>query len=205
MDNLQKLHWEKVYETKKPNEVSWTQPVPKTSLNFIHSYQLPKTASIIDVGGGDSNLVDHLLDEGFTNLTILDISTKALDNAKQRLGERAKKVNWIVSDITSFEPATTYDLWHDRAAFHFLTTKEQVEKYITIAERAVKKYMILATFSETGPKKCSGLDVQQYNEETLELMLNNGFVKLKCVTEDHITPFNTAQNFLFCSFKKRSM
>jgi ubiquinone/menaquinone biosynthesis C-methylase UbiE len=203
MENLQKLHWEKVYETKKPNEVSWTQLVPKTSLNFIHSFQLPKTASIIDVGGGDSNLIDHLLDEGFTDLTVLDISARALDNAKQRLGERAKKVNWIVSDITSFEPATSYDVWHDRATFHFLTTKMQVEKYIAIAERAVKKYMIIATFSESGPKKCSGLDVQQYNEEKLEMTLNNGFVKLKCAAEDHITPFNTAQNFLFCSFKKR--
>ena len=205
MGDLQKLHWEKVYETKKSKEISWTQLVPQTSLNFIHSYHLPKTASIIDVGGGDSNLVDHLLDEGFTNLTVLDISARALDNAKQRLGAKAEKVTWIVSDIISFEPTTTYDVWHDRATFHFLTTKEQLEKYIKVVERSVKGYMIIATFSEVGPEKCSGLDVQQYSEEKLETILNNRFLKLHCITEDHITPFNTTQNFLFCSFKKRNI
>ena len=205
MGDLQKLHWEKVYETKKSKEISWTQLVPQTSLNFIHSYHLPKTASIIDVGGGDSNLVDHLLDEGFTNLTVLDISARALDNAKQRLGAKAEKVTWIVSDIISFEPTTTYDVWHDRATFHFLTTKEQIEKYIKVVERSVKGYMIIATFSEVGPEKCSGLDVQQYSEEKLETILNNRFLKLHCITEDHITPFNTTQNFLFCSFKKRNI
>jgi len=205
MGDLQKLHWEKVYETKKSKEVSWTQPVPQISLNFIHSYHLPKTASIIDVGGGDSNLVDHLLDEGFTNLTVLDISARALDNAKQRLGAKAEKVTWIVSDIISFEPTTTYDVWHDRATFHFLTTKEQIEKYIKVAERSVKGYMIIATFSDTGPKKCSGLPVHQYDQEKLETILNNRFLKLHCITEDHITPFNTTQNFLFCSFKKRNI
>lgn len=203
MQESQKSHWEKVYETKNSNEVSWTQTVPQTSLDFIHSFNLPKTASIIDVGGGDSRLADHLLEEGFTNLTVLDISEKAITKAKQRLGDKADKINWIVSDITLFEPKTKFDVWHDRAAFHFLTSKEQVEKYINIAEKSVSGYIIIGTFSETGPKKCSGLDIQQYSDEKLESILSNGFIKLKCFTEDHTTPFNTKQNFLFCSFKKK--
>jgi trans-aconitate methyltransferase len=204
MSNSAKQHWEKVYETKSPEEVSWTQAIPQTSLDFIHSFQLPKTASIIDVGGGDSKLVDHLLEEGFENITVLDISAKALDKAKQRLGEKANKVNWIVSDIISYDPENSFYVWHDRAAFHFLTQKEDAEKYIKLVQKIVTGYLIIATFSDSGPKKCSGLNVHQYNEETLEALLKNGFQKLRCIREDHLTPFNTTQNFLFCSFKKRS-
>ena len=125
-------HWETVYETKNPSEVSWTQENPKTSLDLIHSFGLPKTAKIIDVGGGDSRLVDFLLEEGFENISVLDISAKALEKAKTRLGAKADKVNWIVSDITEFKPTTTYDLWHDRAAFHFLTSEEDISKYLNI-------------------------------------------------------------------------
>ena len=197
-----KEHWEKVYATKQPNEVSWTQDIPKTSLDFVHSFNLPKTANIIDVGGGDSKLVDYLLDEGFENITVLDISEKALQRAQQRLGDKAKKVKWIASDITEFHPTTTYDFWHDRAAFHFLTTKDEINSYLTTAQQAVKGFMTIGTFSDKGPKKCSGLDVHQYNEEELQEQLNLGFEKIKCVTEDHTTPFNTTQNFLFCSFKR---
>ena len=204
MENSAKLHWEKVYETKSPAEVSWTQDMPTTSLDFIHSFDLPKTASIIDVGGGESMLVDHLLEEGFKNITVLDISAKALEKAKQRLGEEADKVNWVVNDITCYEPENKFDLWHDRATFHFLTSKEQVKKYINIVERFVQGYLIIATFSDSGPKKCSGLDIHQYNEETLDALLQNNFSKLHCKREDHLTPFNTKQNFLYCSFKRRN-
>ena len=123
-----KKHWETVYETKKPDQVSWSQEIPKTSLEFIHSFGLEKTAKIIDIGGGDSKLVDYLLDEGFENVTVLDISAKSLEKARNRLGEKANKVNWIVSDITEFEPNMTFDVWHDRATFHFLTTPEQKKK-----------------------------------------------------------------------------
>mgnify|MGYP000862609018 CR=1 FL=1 len=203
MDTTRK-HWETVYETKNPGQVSWTQDVPKTSLAFIHSFGLPKTAKIIDVGGGDSKLADFLLDEGFENITVLDISAKALEKAKQRLGDRAAKVNWIVSDITTFQPRTTYDVWHDRATFHFLTTKEQVSKYMDIARKSVTGFLIIGTFSDQGPKKCSGLDIKQYTEETMTAELQNGFEKIRCVTEDHITPFDTKQNFLFCSFKRQT-
>ena len=202
MHSNRKTHWETVYETKEPNQVSWTQEIPKTSLDFIKDFNLLKNAKIIDVGGGDSKLVDFLLDECYTNITVLDISAKALEKARMRLGKKAESVTWIVSDITEFEPTTKYDLWHDRAAFHFLTSKAEKKKYFEIVEKSVEGYLILGTFSENGPKKCSGLDIQQYSEESLGSIFENGFQKLRCLTQDHQTPFETVQNFLFCSFKK---
>ena len=200
-------HWDKIYSTKQPNEVSWTQEVPKTSLDFVHNANLDKSASIIDIGGGDSKLVDFLLDEGFENISVLDISEQALTRAKQRLGKKATKVIWILSDITEFQPTISYDFWHDRATFHFLITKTQIVKYLSTARQAVKEYgfLTIGTFSKDGPKKCSGLDIKQYSEETLTAELENGFEKIRCVTEDHITPFNTTQNFLFCSFKRHDV
>ncbi|MCU7551761.1 class I SAM-dependent methyltransferase [Chitinophagaceae bacterium LB-8] len=202
MSNHSKAHWEKIYETKLPNELSWTQEIPTTSLQFIHSFNLPKTAKIIDIGGGDSKLVDYLLAEGFDDITVLDISEHALQRAKDRLGERALQVKWVVSDITEFKPERTYDIWHDRATFHFLTTPEKVSKYLDIAKSAVNSYMIICTFSSNGPQKCSGLQIKQYNEQDLTKELQPVFTKIRCITEDHITPFNTAQNFLFCSFRR---
>jgi cyclopropane fatty-acyl-phospholipid synthase-like methyltransferase len=198
-----KKHWETVYETKQAHEVSWTQEIPKTSLDFIHSFHLPKSSKIIDIGGGDSKLVDYLLNEGFEDITVLDISEKALNKAKDRLGEKAKIVHWIVSDIDKFETDTVYDVWHDRATFHFLTTKNQVSHYLATAKKAVKSYMLIATFSENGPKKCSGLEIKQYSEPELQEQLDGGFEKIKCIHEDHRTPFNTTQNFLFCSFRSK--
>lgn len=199
-----KKHWEAVYENKQPHEVSWTQDVPSTSLDFIHGFNLPKTAKIIDIGGGDSKLVDFLLEEGFENITVLDISENALERAKKRLGTVADKVKWVVSDITEFEPDSLYDFWHDRATFHFLSKPEQIAKYISVANNAVSSYMTIGTFSENGPKKCSGLEIRQYTEMQLQTELSVAFDKIRCITEDHITPFNTTQNFLFCSFKKRA-
>lgn len=199
----QKKHWETVYETKNPDQVSWTQEVPQTSLDFIAACGLPKSAQIIDIGGGDSKLVDCLLALGYENITVLDISAKALDKAKLRLGDKANCVTWIVSDVTTFEPTVTYDIWHDRAAFHFLTTPAQVDKYLSIVRKFVNGFLIIGTFSENGPLKCSGLHIQQYNETSLSNAFKNGFSKIQCLTEDHTTPFNTTQNFLFCSFKKK--
>lgn len=201
MENTNKNHWETVYETKQPNQVSWTQEVPKTSLDFIHSFNCPKNAKIIDVGGGDSKLVDCLLEEGYQNITVLDISEKALERAKSRLGEKANQVTWIASDIENFEPKEKYDIWHDRATFHFLTKKEQVTKYLSIAKKAINGFLTIGTFSDNGPEKCSGLQIKQYSENDLQSVLKDGFEKIKCITEDHLTPFNTKQNFLFCSFK----
>ena len=197
-----KEHWEKVYSTKEPHEVSWTQELPKTSIDFIHSLNLKKDESIIDIGGGDSKLVDTLLFEGYTNITVLDISEKALEKAKIRLGKNARKVQWVVCDILEFEPTMDYKMWHDRATFHFLTTAEQISSYLKIARKAVKSYLSIGTFSDKGPDKCSGLKVNQYTEGELQKTLSNGFEKIKCITEDHLTPFNTKQNFLFCSFKR---
>ncbi|MGE8554732.1 MAG: class I SAM-dependent methyltransferase [Chryseobacterium jejuense] len=197
-----KNHWENVYETKSPDQVSWTQKKPQTSLNFINSFGLGKEARIIDIGGGDSNLVDFLLEEGYENITVLDISAKALEKAQQRLGKKADKVKWIATDITTFEPIETYDIWHDRAAFHFLTTQEQIAKYIDIAEKNINSFMVLGTFSKNGPTKCSGLDIQQYDEASISEKFRQSFEKILCTTEDHTTPFETTQNFIFCSFKK---
>ncbi|MBS1932436.1 MAG: class I SAM-dependent methyltransferase [Bacteroidetes bacterium] len=197
-------HWDKIYALKTPEEMSWTQAVPKTSLDFIHSYDLSKNAKIIDVGGGNSKLVDFLLGEGFENITVLDISGEALEKAKKRLGKKAEKVNWIVNDITEFEPATEFDVWHDRAAFHFLTAPGQVAKYMETARRSVKGYLTIGTFSDNGPEKCSGLTIKQYSEQQLTAEFQNGFEKINCITEDHVTPFGTRQNFLFCSFKRQS-
>jgi|SRR6185437_3399352 len=199
-----KAHWEKIYQTKKPAEVSWTQAVPQTSLDFIHSFNLPKTAGIIDIGGGDSALADHLLAEGFTDVTVLDISASALEKAKTRLGSKSKFVTWIVSDVTDFKPTRQYDLWHDRATFHFLTAENQLAPYLAIAGKAIARYMVIGTFSENGPDKCSGLPVKQYSELQLQKQLKRDFTKMRCINEDHKTPFGTKQNFLFCSFKKKS-
>lgn len=204
MDVEIKNHWENIYITKQANEVSWTQEIPKTSLEFIHSYNLPKSAAIIDIGGGDSKLVDYLLDEGYNNVTVLDISEKAIEKAKNRLGNNAGKVNWIVSDILDFHPEEKFDIWHDRAAFHFMVTNDQIEKYLAIARNSLNGYLTIGTFSVDGPKKCSGLEIKQYDELHLEAQLAQGFAKIRCVTEDHVTPFNTVQNFIFCSFKKAS-
>lgn len=204
MSAQEKKHWETVYRTKQPNEVSWTQEKPQTSLDFIHSFNLPRTARIIDIGGGDSKLVDFLLEEGFNDITVLDISEAALNRAKVRLGDRADMVKWVVSDIADFQPEITYDVWHDRATFHFLTLSSQIAKYLTIAERAVNGYITIGTFSENGPQKCSGLNIKQYSETELQHQLARGFQKIRCITEDHLTPFNTMQNFLFCSFKRQA-
>lgn len=199
-----KNHWETVYRTKNPSQVSWTQKIPQTSLSFIKSLNLSKNAPIIDIGGGDSKLVDFLLDEGFTDISVLDISGKALKRAKQRLGKKSENITWIESDITEFKPERSYDLWHDRAAFHFLTDRKKIDKYLETVRKAVDGYLIIGAFSENGPKKCSGLDIVQYSEETLPQLLKNGFKKLKCITVDHTTPFDTTQNFVFCSFKKKA-
>ena len=200
-----KNHWERIYSTKKSNEVSWTQSVPQTSLNFLKSFNLSKNSSIIDIGGGESRLVDFLLEEGFTDITVLDISETALLHAKERLGMKASQVHWVVSDITEFKPTRKYDVWHDRATFHFLTNENQITKYLALAADSItpKGFMTIGTFSEAGPTKCSGLEIKQYSEQTLQSVLTSFFDKIKCITEDHLTPFQTFQNFLFCSFRKR--
>ena len=199
-----KHHWDKIYHTKPEEALSWFQFYPKTSMEFVELFNLPLTANIIDIGGGDSHFVDALLDKGYQNIYVLDISANAIERARQRLGERASKVNWIISDVTEFVPVVLFDFWHDRAAFHFLTTEDKIYKYVSLAEQAVKRngYLILGTFSENGPKKCSGLDILQYSEASMSARFEIAFDRIKCIHEDHWTPFNTTQSFLFCSFKR---
>lgn len=198
-----KTHWEKVYETKNPDQVSWTQKIPTTSLELIRNFGLDKTAKIIDVGGGDSTLVDHLLAEGYQNITVLDISIAALQKAQQRLGKDALKVRWIATDILDFKPDEHYDIWHDRATFHFLTSDEAVQRYVSIVKQCVNGHLAIATFSDEGPLKCSGLEIRQYSEDKLAAVFEPAFGKISCRREDHTTPFDTTQNFVFCSFKRQ--
>lgn len=201
-----RTHWNTIYQSKTPDQMSWTQDIPTISLAFIDSFQLPPDARIIDIGGGESQLVDHLLQRGFTNITVLDISQEALRHAQARLGDKAALVKWVVSDIADFRPDEQYDLWHDRATFHFLTTPPQVSQYLITARNAVPSggYFVIGTFSDQGPDKCSGLPVRRYSEDNLIQKLK-GFEKLKCITEDHSTPFHTAQHFTFCSFQRLPM
>lgn len=202
-----KAHWENVYQTKSPDQVSWYQPVPITSLQLLTDHNVPRNARILDVGGGDGTLVDHLLAAGYEHITVLDISKAAIGRAKKRLGSRAKKVTWLVADITQLTATEPYDFWHDRAVFHFLTRPADVDQYVqTLAHLTTPNArVVMGTFSEDGPTKCSGLPIQQYSETSLSDRLLGHFHKLKCVTVNHRTPFDTIQNFLFCSFQKRSL
>lgn len=201
-----KDHWDKIYNTKEEKDFSWFQPYPKTSIEFIKLFNLPKNARIIDIGGGDSHLVDALIELGYTNIYVLDISAKAIERARQRLGEQAKIVNWIVSDVTEFDSEVQFDFWHDRAAFHFLTTEDQISKYLDIVRKSISPngYLVLGTFSEKGPEKCSGLEIKQYSETSMSSLFEMDFKRIKCIEENHSTPFNTLQNFVFCSFQKQS-
>ena len=201
-----KKHWETIYQTKEPHQVSWTEEVPKTSLEMIQASSLSKNAKIIDVGGGDSLLVDHLLDLGYKNISVLDISNAAIERAKKRLGGQQTKINWIVSDITNFNPNEKYDCWHDRAAFHFLTNEDEVKKYVKIVNNSLapKSSLIIGTFSDEGPEKCSGIKIQQYSENSLEERFSDSFTKEECLRIDHETPFETFQSFVFCRFKKKA-
>lgn len=197
-----KEHWEVIYTTKNPQEVSWTQDEPKTSLDLIAKFQLPKSAKIIDIGGGDSLLADFLLDLGYTNITVLDISTAAVEKARTRLGDRADKVKWIVSDIRDFKPKESYDLWHDRAAFHFLTHSKDISNYVETLN-SHSKNVVLGTFSTNGPLKCSGLEITQYDEAKLNDVFGNYFTLHECFNTNHITPFGTTQDFTFARMSKK--
>jgi len=205
MENFdRKKHWENIYQTTELKEESWFQPIPETSLNFFKEYKVPTTAKVIDIGGGDSFLVDHLLDLGYQDISVLDISPAAIEKAKERLGNKAKNVKWIVADAANFKPAEKYDFWHDRAAFHFLTDEQEISNYLETAEQNLNStgVLVIGTFSEQGPAKCSGLEIKQYSESTMTDRLKKFFEKIKCITVDHKTPFDTIQNFVFCSFRK---
>jgi SAM-dependent methyltransferase len=199
-----KQHWEKIYSTKPLETVSWYQPVPEISLELISLLQIPKDAPVIDMGGGDSFLADHLLDLGFTDITVLDISGSALERARERLGDRASRIQWIEADSTSFTPGRSYALWHDRAVFHFLTEPEQRAEYLGRAVAGIREggFLILGTFSDQGPLKCSGLEVQRYSIEELQREMSPFFEPVRCSNVAHETPSGGVQDFSFCAFIK---
>lgn len=202
-----KKHWEHIYSTKGPNDVSWFQPEPATSLSLIEEAGVEKNASIIDIGGGDSLLVDRLLNLEYENITVLDISETALSKAKERLGDQAKLVKWVEADASHFIPGGKYDLWHDRAAFHFLTDDEEIQNYIRIAANHVKPggNLIIGTFSEQGPVTCSGIEIKQYSKEGLTALFQPFFEHEKCLNVPHQTPFGTTQDFTFCRFREKTI
>jgi len=199
-----KEHWESIYQTKEPNEVSWYQEKPETSLNLISETGIEKNAKIIDVGAGASELVDNLLALGFRNITALDVSSNALNESKKRLGDRTNNVKWIVSDLMEFETNDRYGLWHDRAVLHFLTEEEDIRRYKELVRTYLKPkgYVIVSTFSVNGPKRCSGLDVRQYSEDSMKTLFT-GFEHIKSFEEEHLTPWGSSQIFIWGVFRKR--
>jgi SAM-dependent methyltransferase len=203
-DASRKAHWEDVYTSKGEKDVSWYQDNPAPSLELIALARLSREAAIIDIGGGASRLVDHLVARGFERLTVLDLSRAALDAAKARLGERAATVRWVVADVTTWEPPQTYDLWHDRAAFHFLTDEADRTAYVSRLDKAVKPggHVIIGTFALDGPEKCSGLPIVRYDAAALSAILGSDFKLIDTRRHDHATPWGAVQRFQFSTFRR---
>ena len=201
-----KSHWDNIYRNKMSKEVSWYQQEPTLSLQLISKTQLAHDAPIIDVGGGDSLLVDYLCGEAYTNVAVLDISAKALAFARDRLGDKASRVEWYQNDVTQFAPPHQFSLWHDRAVFHFLTDKTDRDNYVKVLNSALgpNGHIIIATFAIGGPTKCSGLDVVQYDAEKLMAELGAGFELVEKRTETHITPTNEEQKFAYFRLSRRA-
>ncbi len=200
-----KDYWENIYASKKDAEVSWYQENPLTSLSLINKYSSNKNIEVIDVGGGSSNLVIALFKDHFKSLSVLDVSQNALKRTAEKLGGNAAKIQWIDTNVLDFNIEMKYNIWHDRAVFHFLTTKESVQKYKEVLVKHLKKgdYFLLATFSKEGPLKCSGLDITQYNIEELKLIFQDEFNPVESFFEDHNTPFDTIQNFIYSVWQKK--
>jgi SAM-dependent methyltransferase len=197
----EKRHWEDVYGKKAPDQVSWYRPHLDRSLQFIEESRIPKGAAIIDVGGGTSTLVDDLLERGYSNLTVLDISKKAIVSAKDHLGPRAASVTWIEADITLVDlPEHRYDFWHDRAVFHFLLDAPARRRYVAAARNAVSPggHIVVATFGPSGPERCSGLEVMRYRPEEIHAEFGHAFKKVGSSSEVHKTPWGNEQEFVYC-------
>jgi len=199
-----KLHWEKIYDEKNEDEVSWFQKETNESIKMIQSTEI-ENPKIIDVGGGRSKLLKNLIGIGYNRLTYLDISKSALEKSKKFLGGQSNKVRWINEDILNFKTDERFDIWHDRAVFHFLKEENHIKKYIDIVEKNISDggHLIIGTFSENGPLKCSGLEVSRYSKKVIEKLFNKTFKLIDTFHFDHITPFNTTQNFLFSHFIKK--
>jgi 2-polyprenyl-3-methyl-5-hydroxy-6-metoxy-1,4-benzoquinol methylase len=198
-----KLHWEQVYSTKAEDEVSWFQETATTSLKLIDHGGVTPASAIVDIGGGASRLVDGLLDEGYSDVSVLDVSAHALDTAKARLDTRAGDVTWIEADITRWMPQTRYDVWHDRAVLHFLTADTDRAAYLAALKQGLKPggLAIIGSFALDGPEKCSGLVVQRYSPATLAEFLGTDFALLDDMSETHKTPWGSDQRFQFSRFR----
>lgn len=200
-------HWTQVYQTKAAHEVSWYQDHPDVSLAFIDQAHIVRDAAIIDVGAGASTLVDHLVASGYTDITLLDLSEAALNTARTRLGVVAVQLKWLVGDITSIAlPQHRYDLWHDRAVFHFLTESVQRELYVAQVRHAVKPggHVVMATFAPDGPEQCSGLTTARYNAAALHSIFGSGFDLVSSTQETHVTPGGSEQKFVYCYCRKEA-
>ncbi len=196
-----KAHWDNIYQTKEPTQVSWYQEHPKISLGLIARTNVQPTDHIIDVGGGTSTLVDNLLANGYQSITVLDVSQQALQRARQRLGAQANNVTWLEGDITQINlPPQAYAIWHDRAVFHFLTQSGDRQRYIDGVRRAVRPggHVIVATFAPDGPARCSGLEVMRYSPDSLHSEFGQDFELVDSANETHHTPFGAEQKFMYC-------
>jgi 2-polyprenyl-3-methyl-5-hydroxy-6-metoxy-1,4-benzoquinol methylase len=197
-------HWQKVYVSKRENEVSWFQQTPAASLELIGRTGATPASAVIDIGGGASRLVDALIEMGFRHVTVLDLSAAALEAAKVRLGDKASNIEWIVSDVTTWEPPRSYDIWHDRATFHFLTDAQDRAAYLSRLKQALKPggHAIISTFALDGPERCSGLPVERYDAASLAQTLGEGFELVETMRQQHRTPWDSAQSFQFSVFRR---
>lgn len=197
-------HWTKVYQEKSPSAVSWYQTEPAPSLDALDRMGADPSSPLVDIGGGASNLVDALLTRGWLDLTVIDIAAPALEAAKLRLGDEAKRVHWEVADITDWQPTRRYAVWHDRAVFHFLTEPEQRKAYgqALLSGTVPNGLIIMATFGLDGPEKCSGFPVRRYDPSTLAVELGSDFRLVEAWREEHVTPWDAAQSFNWCAFRR---
>lgn len=200
-----KAHWENVYSTRKPHEVGWYQAYPEIPLHLIASTGVDRNAAIIDVGGGASNLVDALLENGYSDVTVLDLSAAALEATRARLGQASSQVKWLVEDVSCFTPPRQYDVWHDRAVFHFLTEVSDRQRYMEAARAALPPggHLIMATFALDGPPQCSGLDIVRYSPESLQQEVGAGFTLEESFGGLHVTPSQGKQSYTFCRFIRK--
>lgn len=203
--NENQQHWDNVYSEKAPTEVSWYEPMPEVSLEIIRNCELSKDSAIIDIGGGDSFLAEFLVAQGYTDVTVVDISSKAVERAKERMCEKADEVTWIIADASAFNPERQYDLWHDRATFHFLIEDRQKENYLRTLKQSVKPggFVVMSTFSEKGPATCSGLDINRYSIGDMNKLFEDEFNMISGKNKDHETPSGGKQNFTYCCFQKK--
>jgi ubiquinone/menaquinone biosynthesis C-methylase UbiE len=200
-----KSHWEDIYSRTAPTQVGWYQEHPTASLRFIEQTNIGKAGQIVDIGGGASTLVDHLLADGYAHVTVLDVSAKALQAAKKRLGVHADEITWVEADVTEVRlPLHIYDIWHDRAVFHFLTLSDERWRYIQSLQNALRPggHAIMATFSLDGPPTCSGLEVVRYSPESLLRELGDCFGLVDSSRETHTTPSGREQKYVFCHFRR---